>query len=389
MINKKIVFYTQVYFLDNALEYVKLLSNNNFDVHVIINLSNNQKKANVLDVDIDLSKHSGINLFNKVEKPWKLNKFAPYFEKCKSVSFAVFPSKKITSILSVSKEVKNYILDIRPDYIHLDEISNWHLFMLPFLLKKRKKIVLNIHDPKTHSGESDVSRSITRKLLFSVMTNFVVFSTHSKSLLAKQLTNSAKIEVLKLLPYTIYKSFLNKNIENKEKEYISFVGRISPYKGVDLFVEAIDLIHKKYPNQKFVIGGKTIKGYTPDFIESDKELLTIKNKFLSNDEISSLVYNSKIIVCPYKDATQSGVIMTAYALNIPVVVSNIGGLPEYVIKNNSGDVANELSASAIAISVCNILDQKKYQKMQKYLSDNNLGKSYKIDNLEALKNVYV
>src|SRR5690606_26719718 len=45
---------------------------------------------------------------------------------------------------------------------------------------------------------------------------------------------------------------------------------------------------------------------------------------------------SQFVVCPYKDATQSGVIMTSFALNKPVIATNVGGLKEMIIHNHSG-----------------------------------------------------
>jgi glycosyltransferase involved in cell wall biosynthesis len=54
------------------------------------------------------------------------------------------------------------------------------------------------------------------------------------------------------------------------------------------------------------------------------------NRYIANEELVSLLSNSITVVCPYIDATQSGVIMSAYALNKPVIATNVGGLPEMV-----------------------------------------------------------
>jgi glycosyltransferase involved in cell wall biosynthesis len=60
-------------------------------------------------------------------------------------------------------------------------------------------------------------------------------------------------------------------------------------------------------------------------------------------------------VCPYRDASQSGVVMSAFAFNVPVVATDVGGLPEYVLPERTGLVVPVGDAQAIADAVCRIL----------------------------------
>ena len=54
------------------------------------------------------------------------------------------------------------------------------------------------------------------------------------------------------------------------------------------------------------------------------------------DELSALIQESSFVVCPYKDATQSGVVMSAYALKKPVIATRVGGLVEMVEDKKTG-----------------------------------------------------
>lgn len=385
---KKILYYTQVYFLDNALEYVKLLTDNLHELHVLIDLSPNQLQANILHLEVNLEGYEGLTPLDQICDSWKLGYLMPYLKACKSVNFAVYPSKKIAPTLKVSQQIRKHIQIIAPDYIHLDEVSNRHLFLLPYLMGQRKRIILNIHDPKLHSGEADLIRYWSRKLLFRYIPSFVVFSEHSKNLLATQLMRHKKITSLKLLPYTVYSKFLKNETPSDEKKYVSFVGRISPYKGVELFANAINLVHARFPEQQFIIAGKTITDYNPEFLTVPQKNLEIRNRFLTNEEMSEIIGQSKLIVCPYIDATQSGVIMTAYALKCPVLVTNTGGLPEYVTHEKTGIIVDGTSPEAISDGICQLLAKDYFSHLQNELKSIEFAQRFQIANQKKLDALY-
>ncbi|WP_396632351.1 glycosyltransferase family 4 protein [Maribacter sp. R86514] len=387
---KKIIYSTQVYFLDAAVEYVKLLTYKDYEVHLLIELSPNQLNANILNIDANLNDYNSITSFENVVDKWNLQFLESFFVKCKSVNFIIYSSKNIFKTFQVSNQINKFYNEVRPDYIHLDEFSVRQLFLLPRLIQRRKKIILNIHDPKAHSGEFHFLRFLYRKLLFRMISSYVVFSEFSKLDLASQLKGNKKIFVLKLMPYTVFRSFLPKNgqFNKDEKKYISFIGRISPYKGIEMFSKAIEELSLLHSNLKFYIGGKTIPGYNPSFLNENTENLIVKNKFLSNQEISEIVCKSQLIICPYKDATQSGVIMTAFALGCPVLVTNTGGLPEYVVNNKTGVVCKENTAQGLTKAIEEFLNLNKKNSF----SENVQSKEYQLNferwNIKKLKDIY-
>ncbi len=388
MSKTKIVFYTQVYFLDNALEYAKLLTESEYEVHFILNITPNQLKTNILNVNIDITNYYGLNSFETIKEEWELGYIESYLLNCKSVTFAVFPSKGLRKTYIINRKIEKYIKNINPDIIHLDEVSNRHLFLFPFILKQRQKVILNIHDPVLHSGENDLLRNISRKLLFNFIPKFVVFSKYSGGLLQQQLSSEKQIFILKLLPYTIYSKFLKNDSLTIPRKFISFVGRISPYKGIEIFVESIDKIRQKFPNEQFAIGGKTINGYNPDFLKKDESYLDIRNKFLSIEEMTSLINQSKLIVCPYIDATQSGVVMTAYALGTPVLVSNKGGLAEYVEHGVTGLITQELTPEGIANTICEFLENYPSRRNSDITEMEKIEEKYKNEIQPMINGIY-
>lgn len=80
--------------------------------------------------------------------------------------------------------------------------------------------------------------------------------------------------------------------------------------------------------------------------------------------LSELLQNSALTVCPYTDATQSGVIMTSYSLCKPVVATNVGGLGEMVDNQKTGLLVPPKDMDALADAIIALLnDDAKREKM--------------------------
>ena len=71
------------------------------------------------------------------------------------------------------------------------------------------------------------------------------------------------------------------------------------------------------------------------------------NRFVESEELHALLDWCDIVVCPYTDATQSGVIMSAFALCKPVLATNVGGLPEMLGNGKYGYIVPAKDSNAI------------------------------------------
>ena len=72
-------------------------------------------------------------------------------------------------------------------------------------------------------------------------------------------------------------------------------------------------------------------------------------------ELATLLQRSDIVVCPYTDATQSGVIMTCFALTKPVIVTDVGGLSEMVESGKTGIVVPPRNSEVLANAIISVL----------------------------------
>ncbi len=363
-----VVYYTSAFFLDVMLETIQTIKYK-VDLHVFIEISENSKNATLLNVN-------SLNGLDFIEDPVKVigekkwEKFKPYFDNVKSVQFIVYKNKKSFSFLTIFKAFRLgfYLKKLNYDVIHFDNLSLRLIGLYPFVI--RKKICINIHDPISHTGEENWRDKILNVIFIRKAKALIFYSQYSLRLFNSVNKKNNKIKIaIPLKPY----SFINKLIKNKSHDIILFFGRISYYKGIDIFLRAIPIILLKYPNELFVLLGQCQYNYTfnKDVIEKyNKNILWI-NEYCNIDTLADYISKSKFIVCPYREATQSGVIMTAFGAKKSVIATNVGSFSEYIMNDKNG-LLSEPEIESIANSIMKMLDNKYYTKTERHLVENQI-----------------
>jgi glycosyltransferase involved in cell wall biosynthesis len=154
-----------------------------------------------------------------------------------------------------------------------------------------------------------------------------------------------------------------------DRPFILFFGQIVEYKGVEYLLEAMKIVHRHYPELMLVIagGGK----YYFD-IEPYKKLDYIKiiNHYIGTRELAGMLRACEFGVCPYKDATQSGVVQTAFTLEVPMVVTNVGALADAVQHNKTGIVVKPCDVNDLANVIMELhSDKEKLNAMRKNIKE--------------------
>jgi glycosyltransferase involved in cell wall biosynthesis len=160
----------------------------------------------------------------------------------------------------------------------------------------------------------------------------------------------------------------NIGIETKEK-IILFFGFIRKYKGLDILLDALSIL-KTNGNKNFIV---LIAG---EFYEDRKafdeqiatlgleEMLILKTDFIPDSEVRNYFCAADMVIQPYRNATQSGVTPLAYHFEIPMIVTNVGGLPALVPDGKVGLVA-EPNAVSIAEKIMLF-----FTKVENYFTEN-------------------
>ena len=145
---------------------------------------------------------------------------------------------------------------------------------------------------------------------------------------------------------------------------ILFFGLIKRYKGLEYLLDAFQTIDARCSNVMLLIVG-TIANRDPATHQHYTRLLAqcsghrnIKfvNEYVPVNQIADYFNAADLVVLPHVKASQSGVLMAAYAAGKPVVVTDSGGLGEVVRNSDSGLVVPPRDADAIAEAVITMLD---------------------------------
>lgn len=346
MAKKKIVFLSSMAF-DANVSIIKRLTKF-YDVYYVFSVNEGKSSFGVI---------KGLKDINRGDRIKELELVRDFIPLEKTFAIKHYPGLTYKKLIIEFKVLK-LIREISPDAI-LTDCANINLWLTRIMYPKI--CISLIHDPFPHSGENTFARRFANKLLVKYSQRYVLFNFSQK----EEFERYYHIE-----PYKIYCSFLsqyefitlfktNKQLLPKEpnKLKVLFYGRISPYKGIKYLYEAVKSYYlKKYDDIHLVIAGKGNLDF--DYSGIDEEHLTVYNRYIESDELYSLINWCDIVVCPYTDATQSGVIMSAYALHKPVLATKVGGLPEMLMNGKLGILVPPKDSKALYEALIYIRNNK-------------------------------
>ena len=259
----------------------------------------------------------------------------------------------------------------------------WHPYFAPCYailirhLKKSIKVYFTCHNVFPHERFL-FDKTLTRWVL-KKGDGFIVQSKSDE----KDLLSIKKDANERCNPHPTYNVFKIRNITKKEAreeiilkdgftiadntKLLLFFGFVREYKGLKHLLKAMAQIVSAIPECRLmVIGafGDDRKDYL-DIIEAQgvNEYIYLKDTYTPDKEVEKYFAASDIVVLPYEDATQSGIAQIAYGFEKPVLVTNVGGLPDVVTDGKTGYVVEPFNPEAIAKGVIDFFENDRYALM--------------------------
>lgn len=261
-------------------------------------------------------------------------------------------------------KVGNELKKLKPDVI---VVRYWLPFMGPCLgtilrrVKKNKHTKIICIADNIFPHEKRPGDNLFTKYFLKPIDGFI---TMSQKVLA-DLNQVTKNKPAQFVPHPLYDNFGEKISKEEARKHLQiygevhvllFFGFIRKYKGLDILLQSMKILNTEFgiKNLRLLIAGEFYeeeKNY--EALLNDpaiKNNLILHTQFISNSDVKYYLCAADCVVQPYRNATQSGVTPLAYHFEIPMIVTNVGGLPSLVPDKKVGLIA-EPNAESIAEKV--------------------------------------
>jgi glycosyltransferase involved in cell wall biosynthesis len=259
------------------------------------------------------------------------------------------------------RQIANKIIAKNPDVVIF---SYWLPFIAPCygkiagILRKKStaKILCLCHNILPH--ETHIGDVILTKYFFNLIDYFVVLSNKVVDDLIK-LKPRAKY---KILPHPVYSNFGKPLKKNEARRYLNlpeneklilFFGFIRNYKGLDILLKAVGQLQDK--TIKLIIAGEfysnesQYKKLINDLKLEDNLLLF--TEFIPSSEVKYYFSAVDVVILPYRNATQSGIVQIAMNFRKPVIATNVGGLEEVIVNDKTGYIVEKENPAALSEAI--------------------------------------
>lgn len=152
-----------------------------------------------------------------------------------------------------------------------------------------------------------------------------------------------------------------------------FFGLVRKYKGLDLFIDALNRLDLKELRIKPLIVGEFYdkkRHYIDRIREDHKSRYTIIDRFVSDDELAMFFTLSDLLILPYRSASQSGILANAIQFQLPALVSNQPGLTEHIEHGKTGLIFESENVDDLRRQILNyirMIDQDKIRENLEHL----------------------
>ncbi len=280
--------------------------------------------------------------------------------------------RKTSRVLSYYAKLIRYAATARPKIFHIlwnnrFEFFDRTLLMLYYKLL-RKMIVLtahNVNGRKRDSTDTLLNR-ITLRIQYRLCDHIFVHTEKMKDELLRDFrVDGRKVTVI---PFGINNTIPNTQLTPAEaklrlgipegKKAILFFGRIAPYKGLEYLVTAFKKLLNNCDDYMLIIAGRPDNcaqywGPLREAIQKDLQMgrILLKAEFIP-DEVTEVYFKAAdVLVLPYKDIFQSGVLFTGHNFGLPTIVADVGSLHENVIEGETGFVFTPGDAAGLAATI--------------------------------------
>jgi glycosyltransferase involved in cell wall biosynthesis len=282
-------------------------------------------------------------------------------------------ARKIWRLLLYYARLVRYAMTARPRVFHILWNNKVELFdrtlLILYYKLLAKKVVLTAHN--VNAGPRDANDSLLNRVTLRIQYRLAdhIF-VHTEALKRELLTNfGVRESAVTIIPFGINNSVPDTNltcesarqrfgIGNAERA-ILFFGHIAPYKGLEFLVDAFHRVVARDPRHRLIIAGQPTRGHE-DYVDQIRQTIRLdgsrervieRMEYIPDQETELYFKAADVLVLPYTQVSQSGVLVLGYRFGLPVIAADVGSLCEDIVEGRTGYLCRPCDSVGLASAI--------------------------------------
>lgn len=298
-------------------------------------------------------------LFKKEQCDYSNDQF-----KIEGTNFWINTANPFSCIISARKMLK--------EQVELVIFQWWHPYFAPCywilerILKKHTKILFVCHNVFPHERFPFDHRLAKMALIHA---NYYIVQSKQDE---QDLLSIKQSAIFKRTVHPTYNIFKINNISKEQarqmlhippdKKILLFFGFVREYKGLQHLLQAMPLARKYLTDLCLLVVGDfdENKDKYLDLLHNLRieDIVSVYDGYIPDQEVEKFFAASDLVVLPYESATQSGIVQISYGFEKPVIVTDVGGLPEVVNDGKTGYIVQPKNPQQIADKIIEFYEQQ-------------------------------
>jgi glycosyltransferase involved in cell wall biosynthesis len=252
---------------------------------------------------------------------------------------------------AVRAAFRTYLQQQRIEVVVATMSHLWNPIMVDLVARTGARLVTVVHDAASHPGDDYPlrQRMIARELRAS--DRVVTLSNH---VAAGVRTNFAyPVDRMTVIPHGIFRfdaGPIPRHAAPVDRPFrFLFFGRLLPYKGLDLLMDAVDRIDPAMDFELAIVGNGDLGALGARMAAHPR--VRLDQRWIPEEAVAGIFAAADATVAPYREASQSGVLAASYGAGLPMIATPIGGLAEQITPFGAGLVADDMTPDAFAAAM--------------------------------------